>query len=86
MANPGYLTIFNLNFNSLFQYNPGNEVGKWQEPWVRAIRDQRLHDHDQRKTRSRTRSRIAELNVPLSANHDRKKNFTISQEKLYNFS
>ena len=25
-------------------------------------------------------------NGPLSANHDRKKNFTISQEKLYNFS
>ena len=71
----------------------------WGDP---AIRDQRLHDHDQRKTRSRTRSRIAEINPflqitisrktiqflviancrkgPLSANHDRKKCCTISQE------
>ena len=42
-----------------------------------AIRDQRLHDHDQRKTRSRTRSRIAKISPFLQ--------ITISR-KTYSFS
>ena len=88
-------------------------IGLWNSlqlwDWHPAIRDQRSHDHDQRKTQSQIRSRIAEIspfwqitiarktlhflkktvqfliiancrNGPLSANHDRKKYFTISQK------
>ena len=50
-----------------------------------AIRDQRLDDHDQRKTRSRTRSRNEEMDHFLQITIARK-NGPFLKKTLYNFS
>ena len=52
-----------------------------------AFRDQRLDDHDQRKTRLRTRSRIAEMGhflqitIPRKTRPFLKKTYTISPDR-----
>ena len=70
-----HLTFCTLTWSTLFAFSS-------RDP---AIRDQRLRDHDHRKTRSRTRSRIEEIGHFLQFKISRK-TIQFLKKKLYNFS